>query len=115
MSPAVYEKMAELVARVFRNGTPFFKDPRYYTSFNLSEALPLITDPNKHKIRHSIVRPLFSKRCVDNFAPNIEEIVERALRKVAKFQETGKPLNIQQLFRCMTVGISFLRRKWFCC
>ncbi|GAQ43860.1 cytochrome P450 [Aspergillus niger] len=94
--------------RVFKNGTDFYKDPAFFGSIGFNDSIAFLTDPHEYKLRYDIVKTPFAKRHVDLLAPELEMIVTEAINQAKIAAETQCPLNIQQLYRCVTVSSSSL-------
>ncbi|XRM46061.1 hypothetical protein ABZX51_009118 [Aspergillus tubingensis] len=88
--------------RVFKNGTDFYKDPAFFGSVGFNDSIAFLTDPHEYKLRYDIVKTPFAKRHVDLLAPELEMIVTKAINQAKIAAETQCPLNIQQLYRCVT-------------
>ena len=93
--------------RVFKNGTDFYKDPAFFGSIGFNDSIAFLTDPHGYKLRYDIVKTPFAKRHVDLLAPELEMIVTKAINQAKIAAETQCPLNIQQLYRCVTVSSSY--------
>lgn len=90
--------------RVFRNGTDFYKDPAFFGSIAFNDSIAFLTDPHEYKLRYDIVKISFAKGHVDLLAPELKMIVTKAINQAKIAAETQCPLNIQQLYHCVTVS-----------
>ncbi|RAK94263.1 cytochrome P450 [Aspergillus costaricaensis CBS 115574] len=88
--------------RVFKNGTDFYKDPAFFGSIAFNDSIAFLTDPHEYKLRYDIVKTSFAKGHVDLLAPELEMIVTKAINQAKIAAETQCPLNIQQLYHCVT-------------
>lgn len=66
-----------------------------------------MTDPQKHKVRRNLLNPLFSARSIDSISSRTTRRVQRGLEIAIANAEAGKAINIQQLFRRITVSVSW--------
>lgn len=62
-----------------------------------------LCDPHKHKIHRTVINPLFSKQALDKLAPVIGKIVEHAADIMRQRHKKGKHVDVQKLYRCITV------------
>ena len=94
--------------------TRYLKAPYFYQNLGIDDSLATICDPYKHKILRGIISPLFSKQSLDKLAPLVGQIVERAAETVLQRSLRGEPINIQKLYRCITVCLHLDERLTLC-
>ena len=90
--------------RVFCWHTEYYKAPYLYQNLGLSNSLISLCDPKKHKIHRSVVTPLFTKQSIDRLSSCVVDKVEDAVELMRQCNEQGKPVDIQLLYRCITVS-----------
>ncbi|KAI9368160.1 cytochrome P450 [Aspergillus egyptiacus] len=94
----------EFFHEVYTSATKFLKDPKFFqTSGGISEALPALVDPEYHKRRRKMINSLFSAKSIEQLAPIVLDIIQRALKKAAESHESKRPLDIQRLYTGVTV------------
>lgn len=79
------------------------KAPYFYENLGITDSLVGICDPQKHKIHRTVVNPLFSKQALDKMTPIIGQIIEHAADIMRQRYRKGKPVDVQKLYRCITV------------
>ena len=89
---------------MFNSQADYLKDPRIYQSLGVNNSLISICDPKLHKIHRSVVNPLFAKASIDRLIPTVVGKVEDAAEVIRQCSERGEPVNIQMLYRCITVS-----------
>jgi len=90
--------------RVFSWHSEYYKAPYLYEQLGVTSSLVSICDPKKHKIHRSVVTPLFAKQSIDRLAPTVADKVEDAVEVMRQCSAQGKPVDIQTLYRCITVS-----------
>ena len=88
---------------MFRAQASYLKAPYFYENLGLGDSLVSVCDPHKHKISRTIVNPLFSKQSLGKLSVVIEQIVEQAMETVLQRSSKGEPIDVQRLYRCITV------------
>ncbi|RYO88783.1 hypothetical protein DL763_005863 [Monosporascus cannonballus] len=63
----------------------------------------MLIDPEEHKERHTIVKPLFSVKGVEQLAPIALTNMARVIEKMKEALEKGVPINITRLYRALTI------------
>lgn len=63
-----------------------------------------IVDPHKHRIRRSTLTPLFTFKAMNMAAADMANTIERAAKRLTSGLREKKPINIQQLYFCITVN-----------
>ncbi|RYP24333.1 hypothetical protein DL765_000597 [Monosporascus sp. GIB2] len=63
----------------------------------------MLLDPEEHKDRHAIVKPLFSAKAVEQLAPIALTNMARVIEKMKAALEEGVPINITRLYRALTI------------
>lgn len=58
-----------------------------------------------HRMRRSAISPFFSKRAVTDFEHTIRLHVNLAVAKLGELRETKRPVNLNDLFSCLTGDI----------
>lgn len=89
---------------MFHSQTEYHKTPYLYDNVGISNSLISICDPQKHKIHRSVVNPLFAKQSIDRLSPSVMDKVEDAAEVIKQCSEQGKAVDIQMLYRCITVS-----------
>lgn len=90
--------------RAYSPRSAFYKATDFYDTFNMEGSIIAMTDPHQHKIRRNMLNPLFSARSIDSISSRTTLLVQRALEIAITHAETGKAINIQQLFRRIAVS-----------
>ncbi|KAL2786798.1 cytochrome P450 [Aspergillus keveii] len=89
---------------VYSSGSKYLKDPGFFqTSGGISEALPALVDPEYHKRRRKMINSLFSLKSIEDLAPIVLGVIQRALKVAVDAHERKKPLDIQQLYTGVTI------------
>ena len=96
---------ADQKGRVFRSQTTYLKAPYFYENIGITDSLVGICDPHKHKVHRAIVNPLFSRVSLGKLAPIVGGIVEHAAEITKQRFAKGQPVDVQTLYRCITVSI----------
>ena len=95
--------MTDVPSRVFRAQTPYLKAPYFYENLGITDSLVGLCDPHRHRLHRAVINPLFSKQALDKQAPVIGQIVEHAAEIMRQRHKKGKHVDIQKLYRCITV------------
>ena len=82
------------------------KEPHFYGNLGPEKSLPAIINPEKHRIHRNILNSLFSKQAVFKKYPLVMEKVDRALEFIRRRAETNSPIEIELLFRRVTVSLT---------
>ena len=85
----------------------YVKSKFFYGTVGAPAALLSLQDPHQHKVRRNIVNPLFSQGSVNALSEMAQQKIERAARIIERHQLENKPLDIQTLYRCISVWGSF--------
>ncbi|OHE93162.1 hypothetical protein CORC01_11574 [Colletotrichum orchidophilum] len=89
---------------VYGNGTKYTKDPDFFQSAGgIKYSIIMLIDPEVHKQRKSTVQSLFSTKHVEQLAPVVLDVVQRAIAKAQRAYENDKPLDTQKFYQCITV------------
>lgn len=98
--------------RLYSWHSEYYKAPSFYEAIGISNSLVSICDPEKHKTHRSVVTPLFAKQSIDGLAPSVAGKVEDAVEVMKHCHAQGKPVDIQLLYRCITVSdLSVVRQR----
>ncbi|KAJ5945624.1 cytochrome P450 [Penicillium verhagenii] len=95
----------EFYKEVFKSQTNFLKPPYFYSNLGISDSLVGICDPHKHRLRRTIINPLFSKQAMERTMPIVQDTVENAANILRARYKEGKSTDIQKLYRCITVDV----------
>ncbi|KAK3171272.1 hypothetical protein OEA41_003356 [Lepraria neglecta] len=79
------------------------KSKFFYGTVGAPAAFLSLQDPHQHKIRGKVVNPLFSERSVNTLSTMAQEKLEKAVRIIKTHHFQRKPLDIQRLYRCISV------------
>lgn len=71
----------------------------------MENSIIMLIDPEVHKDRHSVVKPLFSVKGVEALAPVALNNVSRMIAKMNASFEKGLPVDMTRLIRLLTVRI----------
>ncbi|PYH48470.1 cytochrome P450 [Aspergillus saccharolyticus JOP 1030-1] len=93
---------------VYRAGTDYRKAPSFYKALGYPNSLISILDPQKHRVFRNTIAPLFSPAALDLCAPRIHRVVLRAASKIVDGLQTGSPIQIQQLYRCLAMDVIYV-------
>lgn len=63
----------------------------------------MLIDPEAHKDRYGVVKPLFSIRGMEQLAPVAVNNVSRMIEKINASFEKGLPVDMTRLIRLLTV------------
>ncbi|RYP45673.1 hypothetical protein DL768_008017 [Monosporascus sp. mg162] len=63
----------------------------------------MLIDPEEHKDRHAIVKPLFSAKSVEQLAPVALRNMAIVIEKMKAALEKGAPVDITRLYRALTI------------
>ncbi|RYP09325.1 hypothetical protein DL764_001372 [Monosporascus ibericus] len=63
----------------------------------------MLIDPEEHKERHAIVKPLFSVKSVEQLAPVALTNIAIVIEKMKAALEKGTPVDITRLYRALTI------------
>ena len=74
-----------------------------YDAVGVPKALVILRDPHEHKIRRAIVNPLFSQKSANALATMVQDKLEQAMQTLRRHDFEKKPIDIQTLYRCITV------------
>ncbi|PYH77104.1 cytochrome P450 [Aspergillus uvarum CBS 121591] len=102
--PRLHQKYSRWV---YRAGTEYRKAPGFYKALGYPNSLISILDPKKHRVFRNTIAPLFSPAAIDLCAPRIHQTVLRAAGRLAGGLETGSPIEIQRLFRCLAMDVIY--------
>ena len=94
--------------RVFSAQTAYLKAPYFYASLGVPKSLGLMIDPKKHRIHRNVLSPLFSKPALARLSEILEIKVEQVVDVIGKHFAEGKAVDIQNLYRRLTVGVTLL-------
>lgn len=81
----------------------FLKSYYFYGTIGAPNSLLIMRDPHEHKIRRTIVNPLFSQKSANALATMVQDKLEQALQILKRHDLEEKPIDIQRLYRCVTV------------
>ncbi|KAM0801931.1 cytochrome P450 [Usnea florida] len=95
----------EFYDEIFNLRGTFLKDPQFYKNLGPEKSLPAICNPTKHRIHRNILNPIFSKKAVGVKYPLVLEKVERAVDFVRRRSQENAPIEIDLLFRRVTMDI----------
>ena len=62
-----------------------------------------LRDPHIHKTRRAIVNPMFSQKAVNARENMVQDHIEQAMHIMRKYDFEEKPIDIQNLYRCIMV------------
>jgi cytochrome P450 len=95
----------DIYHKIYRNNTPFLKDPLFYSSFGITSASFTIINPHEYRARREILNPLFSKRAVHTLEGRIQHKVDYLCDKIKALSDQGRFIPLQKAFYCTTVDI----------
>lgn len=87
--------------RVFGPQGRFLKSEYFYGP--LGEAMVFLRDPHIHKTRRAIVNPMFSQKSVNARESMVQDHIEQAMHIMRKYDFEERPIDIQNLYRCIMV------------
>lgn len=97
-------------SRVYRLGSKYYKDPDYYPrGGGVENSIIMLIDPEVHKDRYAVVKPLFSAKGVEPLAPVALKNMSRLMEKMKVSFEKGSPVDMTRLIRLLTVWIKCSR------
>ncbi|KAJ9138718.1 Cytochrome P450 [Pleurostoma richardsiae] len=88
---------------VYSHGTKYMKDPSFYEAFGVKHSLLMFVNQAEHKERYDIIKSVFSRQSIEKLAPSVLSIVERGLKRAQQTIDEGRPWDIQQVYRSVTV------------
>lgn len=91
--------------KVYSTRTRYLKEPAMFKFAGELDALALVLDPAKHKIRRNVVNPLFSPRAVQDFSPTALQIIKAALEKVEEARESGLTVSLKKLESSLVIDV----------
>lgn len=91
-----------LFPSIFRQNSPFTKDPVAYT-LGVPNALSMTIPIELHRQKRQTLDPCFSKRRINLLEDMMYEEVDRLLNKIAEYGERDEFVPIQELYYCYTV------------
>ncbi|EPS45426.1 hypothetical protein H072_604 [Dactylellina haptotyla CBS 200.50] len=97
---AVHIKDIETFNQIYRVGTQFTKNLRYYDIEQHHEASIAIADPHKAHMRRAALHPYFNKKAVRKLEGLIQDKVTKFLDRLTDFEREGSIVQIQRGFRC---------------
>ena len=89
---------------MFRLQTPYLKEPYFYKNMGFGEALVSILDPVQSRVHRAVVSPIFSTLSLNRSVTVIYKIIDNAGDIISERSALKLPVNIQNLYRCITVG-----------
>ncbi|KAL4959573.1 cytochrome P450 [Aspergillus stella-maris] len=93
---------------VYRAGTDYGKAPHFYKALIYPEALIAIMDPKRHRLYRNTIAPLFSPAAIELWTPRIYDVVHKAAEKISDGYRTGRPVDVQRLFRAISVDVIYV-------
>jgi cytochrome P450 len=84
-------------------GTTYYKAPYYYKSL-FNESIVGILNPERHHTRRRTVQSMFSVKAIDSMAPYIIRRARKAAESVANRAQQGLPINLNRLYRSISVS-----------
>ncbi|KAI1080885.1 cytochrome P450 [Whalleya microplaca] len=82
----------------------YVKDPRFYQAGGgIQQSIIMLIDPKAHRQRKEMIRSMFSPRFMEEIAPDIEDVIGRALSQAKVSHTRGGPLDIQRIYQAITV------------
>lgn len=84
--------------QMFKAGTAYRKDAYHYDLFCLPKATIGIRDPNEIRLRRKALKPLFDRRAVVDYAPQIAKKMDR-LVELLSYKSAG----LNDVFGCFTL------------
>ncbi|KUJ06618.1 cytochrome P450 [Mollisia scopiformis] len=93
----------EFYKKIFNIRTMYMKEPDFYGRLGASNSIVGIMDPDQHRVHRRLLNPMFSKRYIYTLSPLMAEKLEMAIRVMEERCQSRKPVDIQTLYRCITM------------
>ncbi|GME42204.1 cytochrome P450 [Neofusicoccum parvum] len=101
-----------LYKTIYRQGSPYLKDPAFYAGFGEPTSLFPDVDQQRHKQLRKIMNPMFSKGTINKYEILIKEQLQLLTDKLRRLSAEG-PVEMHKAFKCFTGdvigGIAFGR------
>ncbi|KAL1629222.1 hypothetical protein SLS56_005445 [Neofusicoccum ribis] len=101
-----------LYKTIYRQGSPYLKDPAFYAGFGEPTSLFPDVDQQRHKQLRKIMNPMFSKGTINKYEILIKEQLQLLTDKLRRLSTEG-PIEMHKAFKCFTGdvigGIAFGR------
>ncbi|KAJ8133076.1 hypothetical protein O1611_g549 [Lasiodiplodia mahajangana] len=81
----------------------YLKDSKFYSARgSIQFSLPMLVDPETHRIRKKTIQSLFSPKDMEGLSYRVEGIVKKGLEKLRLSYENKIPVDMNRIFRGIT-------------
>ena len=80
--------------------------PKAYVQSLGSTQMGFATTPHEHhKLRRNAITPFFSKRCINTYAPLIQNVIDKFCRRLEDAKRKGEVINVKCAYAALTTDI----------